>query len=87
MAFKPTFVISDKHILFNLHKAALSKTKQLMNDKNVFTEGENSLVNTGCGKDVKDPKDAFNSKSNNYEVGVACYLDELPDWKEVDVKD
>ena len=85
--FKPAFTISDNQILFNLHKAALSKTKKMMNDKEVFTEGENSLVNTGCGKDIKDPKDAFSSKSNSYEVGVACYLDKLPGWKEVDVKD
>lgn len=81
--FKPAFTISDNQILFKLHNAALDKAQKLMNDK-IYNK-KDSLVNSGCPIRT-DVKKAFDNSKSTYEVGLACFLEELKGYKKLEDK-
>lgn len=82
-AFKPTFIISDKQILWNLHTASMlkllkkyPKAIELTDDKTKIDPSEvrasvgheiRGFKNDAIGKDVKD---SFKSNDNIYEASV-----------------
>ena len=79
--FKPAFTISDNQILFRLHNAALEKAQALMNSK--LYNKDDSLVNSGCPIRT-DVKKAFDNSKLTYEIGLACFLEELDGYKKLD---